>query len=112
MRRCRRAAPWSTTCATRSPAGEFELHYQPVVNLASNEISGVEALHPLAPSREGHHPAQRLHPVAEEIGFIVPIGEWAIREACATAAKWPDDIKIAVNLSPVQFRNPASCRWW
>src|SRR4249920_2225502 len=45
-------------------------------------------------------------PVAEEIGFIVQIGEWAIREACRAARSWPDDIKIAVNLSPVQFRNP------
>jgi EAL domain-containing protein (putative c-di-GMP-specific phosphodiesterase class I) len=45
-------------------------------------------------------------PLAEEIGFIVPLGEWTIREACATAAKWPGHVKISVNLSPVQFRNP------
>ena len=45
-------------------------------------------------------------PLAEEIGLIVPIGEWAIREACAEAAKWPDDLRIAVNLSPAQFRSP------
>jgi EAL domain-containing protein (putative c-di-GMP-specific phosphodiesterase class I) len=45
-------------------------------------------------------------PLAEEIGFIVPLGEWAIREACATAAKWPGDLKIAVNLSAAQFRTP------
>ena len=45
-------------------------------------------------------------PLAEEIGFIVPLGEWAIREACATAASWPGDLRIAVNLSPVQFRSP------
>ena len=45
-------------------------------------------------------------PVAEEIGFIIQIGEWAIREACRAARNWPDDITIAVNLSPVQFRNP------
>jgi EAL domain-containing protein (putative c-di-GMP-specific phosphodiesterase class I) len=44
-------------------------------------------------------------PVAEEIGFIVPLGEWVIRQACADAAKWPRDIKVAVNLSPVQFKS-------
>jgi EAL domain-containing protein (putative c-di-GMP-specific phosphodiesterase class I) len=44
--------------------------------------------------------------VAEEIGFIIPLGEWAIRQACATAAKWPSNVRIAVNLSPIQFRNP------
>ena len=44
--------------------------------------------------------------MAEEIGFIVPLGEWVIRQACATAAKWPSDVRIAVNLSPIQFRNP------
>jgi len=45
-------------------------------------------------------------PLAEEIGFIVPLGEWVLRDACATAAGWRDNLKIAVNLSPVQFRSP------
>jgi len=45
-------------------------------------------------------------PLAEETGLIVPIGEWAIRQACATAGRWPGDFKLAINLSPVQFRNP------
>ena len=44
-------------------------------------------------------------PVAEDIGLIVPLGEWVLREACAEAAKWPADVKVAVNLSPVQFRS-------
>jgi diguanylate cyclase (GGDEF)-like protein len=88
------------------PAGEFELYYQPVVNLAANEISGFEAL------IRWNHPTQGLIapgtfiPLAEEIGFIVPIGEWVIRQACATAARWPGDLRIAVNISAVQFRNP------
>src|SRR3984893_14963491 len=43
-------------------------------------------------------------PLAEETGFIVPIGEWVLRQACAEAAAWPDDLKVAVNLSPVQFK--------
>jgi predicted signal transduction protein with EAL and GGDEF domain len=88
------------------PAGEFELHYQPVVNLESNEISGVEALIRWRHPEKGIIPPSAFIPVAEEIGFIVPLGEWVIRQACATAAKWPGDVRIAVNLSPIQFRNP------
>ncbi|KRR24705.1 diguanylate cyclase [Bradyrhizobium lablabi] len=88
------------------PAGEFELHYQPVVNLASKEISGFEAL------IRWNHPAKGLIspatfiPLAEEIGFIVPMGEWVIRQACATAAQWPDNFHVAVNISAIQFRSP------
>ena len=87
------------------PAGEFELYYQPVVNLVSNEISGFEAL------LRWHHPTQGMIapatfiPLAEEIGFIVPLGEWVIRQACAAAARWPGDLRVAVNISAVQFRN-------
>ena len=88
------------------PAGEFELHYQPVVNLASKQISGFEALirwnHP---TRGLISPASFI-PLAEEISFIVPMGEWVIKQACATAAQWPDHLHIAVNISAVQFRNP------
>jgi diguanylate cyclase (GGDEF)-like protein len=88
------------------PGGEFELHYQPVVNLASKEISGFEALirwnHP---TRGLISPATFI-PLAEEIGFIVPLGEWVIRQACATAAQWPDNLHVAVNISAMQFRSP------
>jgi diguanylate cyclase (GGDEF)-like protein len=88
------------------PASEFELYYQPVVDLATNKISGFEAL------IRWHHPRRGLVtpgtfiPLAEETGLIVPLGEWAIRQACATAASWPANLKIAVNLSPAQFRSP------
>jgi EAL domain-containing protein (putative c-di-GMP-specific phosphodiesterase class I) len=51
-------------------------------------------------------PPNTFIPLAEEIGLIVPIGEWAIREACTTAASWPRELKVAVNLSPAQFRSP------
>ncbi len=87
-------------------AGQFELHYQPAVNLASNRVSGFEAL------IRWHHPEKGMVlpgafiPLAEEMGFIIPLGEWAIREACATAVRWPGELRIAVNLSPVQFRSP------
>ena len=104
--RCRRGASWRTTCARRLAAGEFELHYQPIVNLRSNEITGIEAL------IRWHHPDKGMVlpamfiPLAEEIGFIVPLGEWVLREACAAAAKWAEPLTVSVNLSPAQFRNP------
>ena len=88
------------------PASEFELYYQPVVDLLTNKISGFEAL------IRWHHPQRGLVapgtfiPLAEETGLIVPLGEWAIRQACATAASWPANLKIAVNFSPAQFRSP------
>src|ERR1700688_3185420 len=88
------------------PAGEFELYYQPVVNLASNEISGFEALIRWNHPQCGLVSPGTFIPLAEEIGFIVPMGEWVIREACATAARWPGDHHVAVNISAVQFRNP------
>ena len=71
-------------------AGEFELYYQPVVNLASNEICGFEALIRWHHPEKGIVPPDAFIPLAEEIGLIVPIGEWAIRDACATAARWPE----------------------
>ena len=86
---------------------QFELHYQPIVNLASNEISGFEALIRWCHPEKGMIPPNTFIPLAEEIGLIAPIGEWVIREACATAARWPEHVAIAVNISPAQFHNPA-----
>jgi diguanylate cyclase (GGDEF)-like protein len=86
-------------------ANEFELHYQPIVDLASNDISGFEALIRWRHPEKGFISPGAFIPLAEEIGLIVPLGEWIIREACATAAKWPGDLRIAVNLSPAQFRS-------
>ncbi len=86
-------------------AGEFELFYQPVVNLESNKISGFEALIRWRHPERGLISPAAFIPLAEEIGFIIPLGDWAIRQACATGARWPADVKVAVNLSPVQFRS-------
>jgi diguanylate cyclase (GGDEF)-like protein len=86
-------------------AGEFELYYQPIVNLAQNRISGFEALlrwnHP---TRGRVSPAEFI-PLAEETGLIVAIGEWVLRQACFEATTWPSGMRVAVNVSPVQFRN-------
>src|SRR5260221_11944122 len=88
------------------PAGEFELYYQPVVNLASSEISGFEALirwnHPV----KGKIAPASFIPLAEEIGFIGPLGEWVLRQGCVTAAEWPEHPHVAVNISAAQFRSP------
>jgi diguanylate cyclase (GGDEF)-like protein len=85
-------------------AREFHLVFQPQMRLDSSELTGFEALlrwkHP---SRGLVSPAEFI-PIAEENGLIVPIGEWVLRSACATAASWPD-VSVAVNLSPVQFRS-------
>ena len=87
-------------------AQEFKLYYQPMVGLQHEGIRGFEAL------IRWHHPKKGiLTPgdflaLAEETGLIVPVGEWTIREACRTAATWAGELRIAVNLSPAQFRSP------
>jgi diguanylate cyclase (GGDEF)-like protein/PAS domain S-box-containing protein len=85
--------------------GEFQLYYQPFVNLQSNEIVGCEALIRWNHPTHGTISPAEFIPVAEETGLIVPIGEWVLRQACADAVTWPDHYKVAVNLSPVQFRS-------
>jgi diguanylate cyclase (GGDEF)-like protein len=85
--------------------GEFELYYQPIVDVKSGHATGCEAL------VRWHHPERGMIaplefiPVAEETGLIVPLGEWILRQACAEAARWPKHVTIAVNLSPAQFKN-------
>jgi diguanylate cyclase (GGDEF)-like protein len=86
-------------------AEQFELFYQPQFNLETNAISGFEALiRWLHPARGLISPLEFV-PIAEEAGLIVPIGEWVLKRACDDAAKWPSPIRVAVNLSPVQFRS-------
>ena len=84
---------------------EFELHYQPLVNLQSKEITAFEALlrwnHPV---RGLVAPAEFI-PIAEETGIIIPLGEWVLRRACQETINWPSDIKVAVNLSPTQLKS-------
>ncbi len=88
-------------------AGEFHLDYQPLINLATNEVVGAEALLRWTHPERGPIPPFEFIPIAEETGLIVPLGEWVLRRACAEAQKWPSSVRLAVNLSPLQFRNRA-----
>lgn len=87
--------------------GEFELHYQPFVNIATNRICGFEALVRWRHPQQGLISPDRFIPLAEETGVIVALGAWVLERACVDAAGWPDDIRLAVNLSPVQLRHGA-----
>jgi diguanylate cyclase (GGDEF)-like protein len=86
--------------------GELAVHYQPVVHAAGEEISGFEALvRWLHPTRGSVSPSKFV-PLAEEAGLIGKIGEWVLRTALEEAANWPDHVRVAVNLSPLQFNDP------
>jgi diguanylate cyclase (GGDEF)-like protein len=87
--------------------GGLELYYQPVVRCASETVTGFEALlrwkHPV----RGWMAPAKFIPIAEETGLIAQIGEWALRTACHDLANWPSTVRVAVNVSPLQFANPA-----
>jgi diguanylate cyclase (GGDEF)-like protein len=82
---------------------ELRLMYQPLLGLAENRVTCVEALLRWDHDDRTISPAEFI-PVAEDTGLIVPIGEWVLNEACRLATSWPGDVRVAVNLSPVQFR--------
>ncbi|HLH95800.1 MAG TPA: EAL domain-containing protein [Xanthobacteraceae bacterium] len=84
--------------------GEFDLYYQPLVNLHADRVSGFEALLRWNHPERGMVLPDEFIWLAEEIGLIGPLGEWVLRRACSDAARWPGDLKVAVNLSPAQFR--------
>jgi diguanylate cyclase (GGDEF)-like protein len=84
---------------------EFELHYQPIVDVASGEICGCEALARWNHPRRGLVSPADFITLAEETGLIVPLGEWVIAAACREAANWPSEMRIAVNLSPAQLKS-------
>ena len=83
----------------------LEVYYQPCVSLADNAITGCEALVRWRHPERGMISPAEFIPIAEETGLINQLGEWVLTTACAEASKWPDDIKLAVNVSPVQFRS-------
>jgi diguanylate cyclase (GGDEF)-like protein len=85
--------------------GEFELQYQPILNLGTGDVQCCEALLRWHHPERGMVPPTEFVPIAEEIGLIVPLGEWVIRQASADAARWAGDVCVAVNLSPTQLIN-------
>ena len=87
-------------------AREFEVHYQPIVDLAKGEYVGFEALARWNHPRHGMVAPDDFIPIAEEIGLIVPFGDWLLKQACQDATNWRSGMTVAVNLSAVQFRSP------
>ncbi len=85
--------------------GEFEVHYQPIRDIASDEIAVCEALVRWRHPQRGLIAPNQFIPLAEETGLIIQLGDWVLRQACRDAARWSKAC-VAVNLSPVQFRNP------
>jgi diguanylate cyclase (GGDEF)-like protein len=83
---------------------EFELHYQTIVDLGSLECCAAEALARWRHPKRGLIPPEQFIPLAEESGLIIPLGDWILRQACAAAVQWPSHLKVAVNLSPAQFK--------
>ncbi|MES1148538.1 MAG: EAL domain-containing protein, partial [Bradyrhizobium guangdongense] len=84
--------------------GEFELHYQPILDAASRTVCAAEALVRWRHPKRGLIPPTRFIPVAEQTGLILPLGEWIISQACRDAASWPSHLKLAVNVSAIQFK--------
>ncbi|PTW43423.1 diguanylate cyclase (GGDEF)-like protein [Sphingomonas faeni] len=86
-------------------AGQFVLNYQPVFDLKADRIGGFEALVRWHHPERGIVPPAEFIPIAEDTGLIIAIGEWVMQEACRQAMHWPEHIRVAVNVSPLQFRN-------
>jgi diguanylate cyclase (GGDEF)-like protein len=84
---------------------EFQLHYQPQLQLEGNRLVGCEALIRWQHPERGMVSPLDFIPLAEEIGLIVPIGEWVMRQACRDAVTWPAPLSVAVNVSPAQFKS-------
>jgi len=84
---------------------ELALHYQPIINVKTNEVTSFEALMRWYHPQRGLIAPDDFIPIAEQTGMIVPMGEWALRQACRDAATWPQPVSVTVNLSSVQFEH-------
>ena len=95
---------------TAAETGQFELYYQPQINAANGRVMGVESLVRWRHPKDGLVSPMKFIPVAEEMGLIVPLGEWILNQACRTASKWiaagHHDLKMSVNVSAKQFKHP------
>jgi diguanylate cyclase (GGDEF)-like protein len=85
--------------------GGLEVYYQPLVNLKDNKISSCEALLRWRHPKRGMISPAEFIPIAEETGLIIQLGDWVLNTACIEAASWPDHIRVAVNVSPIQFKS-------
>ncbi len=85
---------------------QLSLAYQPVISASNNHVVGLEALMRWEHPEYGPVPPDMFIPIAEETKLVVALGEWALRKACEDAAKWPDNVYVAVNVSPTQFTTP------
>jgi EAL domain-containing protein (putative c-di-GMP-specific phosphodiesterase class I) len=85
---------------------EIEINYKPVINLARNEVTSFEALVHWNHPQRGKLPYEIFTPIAEKCGLFAELGSWVLRNACDDAANWPRDLEVAVNVSPMQFRDP------
>jgi predicted signal transduction protein with EAL and GGDEF domain len=85
--------------------GEFEVYYQPLLDIKTNNIICFEALLRWNHPQRGLSLPSEFISLAEETGLIIPIGDWVLRTACADAARWPRDVRVAVNISPAQFKS-------
>jgi EAL domain-containing protein (putative c-di-GMP-specific phosphodiesterase class I) len=86
--------------------GGFEIHYQPLVDLESNEVRGCEALLRWRHPERGMVSPAEFIPLAEDTGLINELGDWVMQTACTEAAAWPSQVRLAVNVSPVQLKSP------
>ena len=84
-------------------AGDFTLEYQPIVKLGTNKVLGLQAKYSWEDEERGRVAPETFVPIAEGSRLIVPIGEWALRKACEDAVKWPGNLRLSMNVSPVQF---------
>ena len=89
-------------------SGAFDVHYQPLVNLRTQKIASFEALLRWSHPQRGMVSPADFIPVAEEMGIIVEIGNLVLQKACVECMRWPDDIRVAVNISSTQFKRAAT----
>ena len=86
--------------------GQFRLNYQPIYDLKAGRIGGFEALLRWNHPTRGNVPPTEFIPVAEDTGLIIAIGDWVMQEGCRQARHWPEHVRVSINVSPLQFRNP------
>ncbi|HWA49054.1 MAG TPA: EAL domain-containing protein, partial [Dongiaceae bacterium] len=89
----------------------FQILYQPQVDLAQGHITGVEALLRWESARFGSISPAEFIPIAERLGLIPTVGQWVLDQACMAAASWPDDVRVAVNVSSLQFASDNFAEW-